>query len=313
MKKAIVTGANGFIGRFMVRELVANNVDVIAVGRVNADWRSIENLPIRRIECDLSNIFSIPDMIADRDIDCVFHVAWQGVSGTNAQSYDVQLNNVRYTLELIEAVHRMNIPTFLITGSIHEYEAKIEMNSGVTISNLGNMYKTAKLAAHWMGKALAGNYGIKFFCPLIINAYGEEENSARLINSLVRNILNGTSPDLSEGTQLYDFVHVSDVAHALYLIAEKGVDGKEYTIGSGHAKPLRDLLVEAGDIVNEIKGGPKIPLGFGRHKGKAISLPKEVFDTSELVRDTGFTPSISFKEGIQRTVKWITKDVVNKI
>lgn len=308
MKKSIVTGSTGFIGRFLVRELIQNDIEVFAVDRAGANWNSLDDLPIHKIECDLSNVYELPGMISDNDVDCVFHIAWQGVSNADARSYDVQLKNVRATLELIDAAHQMNIPSFLMTGSIHEFEAKIEMASCMPVSNLGNMYKTAKLAAHWMGKALAGNYGIRFLCPLIINAYGEQENSARLINSFARKILRGESPDLSEGTQLYDFVHVSDIAHALYLVAEKGIDGKDYIIGSGNAKPLKDFLTEAGDIVNEIKGGERISLGFGKHKGKAISLPKEAFDTSNLVEDTGFQPQISFKDGIKRTVEWIINE-----
>ena len=308
MKKAIVTGATGFIGRFLVKELLQNNVEVFAVDRVGVPWNSLDGLPIHKIECDLSNISELPSMISENNIDSIFHIAWQGVSDADAKSYDVQLKNVRATLELIEAAHQMNIPSFLMAGSIHELEVKIEMDSCVPVLNLVNMYKTSKLAAHWMGKSLAGNYGIRFLCPLIINAYGEQENSARLINSFIRKVLNNESPDLSDGTQLYDFVHVSDIAHALYLVAEKGVDGKDYIIGSGNAKPLRNFLMEAGDIVNEIRGGEQVPLGFGKHKGKAIYLPKEAFDTSSLVDDTGFQPQISFKDGIKRTVEWVTRE-----
>lgn len=310
MKKAIVTGATGFIGKFLVRELLQNDVEVFAVDRVGISWDSLGDLPVHKVECDLSNISELPGIISVNDVDCIFHIAWQGVSNADAKSYDVQLKNVRATLELVEAAHQMNIPSFLTTGSIHEFEAKIEMDACEPVSNLGNMYKTAKLAAHWMGKALAGNYNIRFLCPLIINAYGEQENSARLINSFIRKILNGESPDLSEGSQLYDFVHVSDIAHALYLIAEKGIDGKDYIIGSSNAKPLKDFLTEAGDIVNTIKGGEKVPLGFGKRQGKAVSLPKEAFDTTSLVEDTGFQPRISFNDGIKRTAEWIIKERV---
>lgn len=56
------------------------------------------------------------------------------------------------------------------------------------ITNCGYMYKAAKTAAHWMGKAKAGTYGIRFFWPLI-NTYGEEEQSARLVNTIIRKVL----------------------------------------------------------------------------------------------------------------------------
>ena len=310
MKKAIVTGSTGFIGKFLVRELLQNDVEVFAVDRVGTNWNSLGGLPIHMVECDLSNISELPDLIDD-DIDCIFHTAWQGVSGTNrndASDWKIQLQNIEATLNLIEAANAMDIKSFICLGSIHEFEIMQEMSGKESIYDPVNMYKSAKTMAHWMGKVKACELGIKFFNPLIIGAYGEQDKPSSLINMMIRKILNGESPNLSDGIQLYDFVHVSDTAHALYLIAEKGIDGKDYLIGSGNPKPLKDFLSEAGNIINEIKGGEKVPLGFGRHNGKAIALPKEAFDTSSLVNDTGFKPQISFADGIKRTVEWIMKE-----
>ena len=154
-----------------------------------------------------------------------------------------------------------------------------------------------------MGKAKAGKLGMRFFWPLI-NTYGEGERSARLVNTIIRKIFSNESPNLSDGAQYYDFVHVSDVAHALYLIGEKGVDGTNYTIGSGEAKPLREYLEMVGRIVNEMNGS-NVLLGFGRITRNVVSLPKEVFDSEKLEKDTGFRPQISFEEGIRRTALWI--------
>ena len=311
MKKAIVTGATGFIGKFLVRELLQNKVEVFTVDRKNTNWKSLDDLPVHKIECDLSNISNLPNIISERYIDCIFHTAWQGVSGTNrndASDWKIQLQNVEATLNLIEATHNMKIKTFICLGSIHELEIIQEMSEEKVMLDPVNMYKSAKTMAHWMGKIKAGEYGIGFFNPLIIGAYGEQDKPSSLINTVIRKILNGESPELSSGEQIYDFVHVSDIAHALYLIAEKGIDGKDYIIGSGNAKPLKDFLAKACNIVNETKGGESVQLGFGKHKGKAISLPKEAFDTSSLVEGTGFQPKISFKDGIKRTVEWIMKE-----
>lgn len=307
MRKAIVTGANGFIGKNLVNDLIQNGVEVIAVSRRCANWDSRPNKAII-VECDLSEVSRLPEMIPDRDIDCIFHMAWQGVSNFDTANYEVQLKNVTAAMELITAANEMKVPTFVLAGSVHEFEAKVEMDSGAPVTDMRNMYKTAKLAAHWMGKTLAGSRGMRFFCPLIINAYGEGENSARLINTLVRKVLSGVSPELSDAAQLYDFVHVTDVAHAFYLIGEKGVNGREYTIGSGKAMPLRAFLTKAGDMANAAKGGEPVPLGFGKYKGTAIALPPEAFDTSSLTEDTGFMPIISFEEGIKRTIDHIKKE-----
>lgn len=306
MNKAIVTGATGFIGRNVVRELVEQGVHVIAM--VWPDLQSASVLPegAEAFVCSLSEIRKLPEFIADRDIDAVFHIAWQGVSDADARNQIVQIQNLVSTLDLIDAMHEMGIKTIVGCGSMHEVEALVEMAEDKVVNNLGFMYKSAKTSAHWMGKAKAGNYGIRFFWPLI-NTYGEEERSARLVNTIIRKIFNNESPDLSAGNQFYDFVHVSDVAHALFLIAEKGVDGTNYTIGSGDAKQLKEFLKVVGKVANEINGSD-IPLGFGKITSNVISLPIETFDVVKLTRDTGFVPKVSFEEGIRRTALWIREN-----
>lgn len=161
------------------------------------------------------------------------------------------------------------------------------------------MYKATKTAAHWIGKAKCGTYGIRFFWPLI-NTYGEEERSARLVNTIIRKVLHGESPDLSAGNQYYDFVHVSDVARALILIAEKGVDGTNYTIGSGDAKPLKEFLKIVGQVANDLHDGEPVELGFGKITSNVISLPITTFDVTKLYKDTGFKPLVFNAELVEK-------------
>lgn len=305
MKKAIITGATGFIGKALVDELIENNVQILAIIREHSNKiEMLKDLPIKVIECNLENINQLPNLIDDRDIDTVFHMAWQGVSDNDIKDSQIQIRNIQSTLGIIDIMKEMGIRTFVGAGSIHEAESIIDMSEDKIVTNMGYMYKAAKLAAHWMGKAKAGNSGIRFFWPLI-NTYGEGENSARLINTIIRQIYMNEIPQLSAGNQYYDFVHVKDVAKALYLIAEKGIDGTNYVIGSGDAKPLKDFLTIVGEKANHIKGGKIIPLGFGKLTGNVVCLPKNTFDVTSLVNDTGFKPSIPFDEGIEKTAKWI--------
>ena len=308
MRKAIVTGSTGFIGKFVVRELIKQGVQVYAMVWPDTSNAWIFSEGVEPFVCSLADIKKLPQIIKDRDIDAVFHIAWQGVSDSDARCQEVQIKNLVSTLELIDAMHEMGIGTIVGCGSLHEAEAMVEMEQDKIVNNLGVYYKSMKTAAHWMGKAKSGNYGIRFFWPLI-NTYGEEERSARLVNTVIRKIFKGESPDLSVGDQYYDFVHVSDVAHALYLIAEKGIDGTNYTIGSGEAKPLKEFLKIVGKVANEMNGS-NIPLGFGKITSNVISLPKETFDVKKLKKDTGFEISIPFEEGIKRTALWIRKDKI---
>ena len=109
MKKAIVTGATGFIGKFLVRELVKQNVEVIAVVRRGTkNLNTINALPVKIVECNIADYHMLPDMIADRDIDVVFHIAWQGVSDLDARNEAIQMQNLQSTLDLIDAMETVS-------------------------------------------------------------------------------------------------------------------------------------------------------------------------------------------------------------
>ena len=80
MKKALVTGATGFIGRFLVRELIRQGVEVIAIVREGSkNLGCLSDLSVRVVECDISRYYSLADKIQDRDIDTVFHTAEQSL------------------------------------------------------------------------------------------------------------------------------------------------------------------------------------------------------------------------------------------
>ena len=151
-----------------------------------------------------------------------------------------------------------------------------------------------------MGRSVASKEDIEFFWPLITNIYGEGEKSPRLINTMIRNLQAGKRQSLSEGNQLYDFIHVSDAARAFVDIGERGKEPESYLIGSGGAKPLKEFLTELRDIVN-----PEAELGFGEMKFNGIYLSAEDFDTANLREDTGFVPQVAFADGIKRTANWI--------
>ena len=81
MKKVIVTGATGFVGSWVTKELLANGIEVIAVVRENShNLEKLQGQNVKIVFCNLSNMSSLPQLIEDRDIDTVYHFGWQGVS-----------------------------------------------------------------------------------------------------------------------------------------------------------------------------------------------------------------------------------------
>lgn len=301
MKKVIVTGATGFIGSHVVKELVAHGVEVIAVVRKKAtNVKQLNNQAVTVVRCDMNEYECLPELIQEKNIDILYHFSWQGVYGSDLRNEQIQLENVQATLKLIDVCAKMNIPRFIGAGSIHEIEGLIECSSNKWTNNLNLMYKTAKLTAHHMARAEAGNLGIEFLWPIITNTYGEGEKSSRLIVSVIKQLLNNQMPKLTKAEQLYDFVYITDLANAFYQLGDKGIDQENYIIGSGNPKPLKEYLKQCRDIVNK-----DIELGFGLHDGTPIYVPDQYFDITTLRRDIDFSLRVSFELGIRKTMEYI--------
>jgi nucleoside-diphosphate-sugar epimerase len=302
MKKVIVTGANGFIGVHICRELVANGIEVVAVVRnAEEDTHSLSDLEaLRIVYCDKAEYSELPRRVESCDCDTIYHLAWEGVSDRNQGEHNIQLENIKTTVSLFDVLPQMGVSTFIGAGSLWEKECIIDISNNTSTTNSNNMYKIAKVAAHFMSKVRAGIQGTNFIWPIITNTFGVGEASQRLIVTLIKKLAKGERPALTSGEQFYDFVYITDLARAFYLIGEKGKSGREYVIGSGKPDRLKNFICKLRDIV-----APEVELGFGEHRYAGINVPMEVFDNRNLLDDTGFVPSVSFEDGVRMTRDWI--------
>ena len=304
MKKVIVTGANGFIGTALCRELSNQGISVIAVVRNEEENISnIENLKgLRVVYSDLSEFKNLNEKISDRDIDVLYHLAWVGSAGPLRGSADVQFNNIKYTCDTVKACSKMNCKRFVFASSIMEYEIEAVMATDAT-PGINTLYSSAKVSADYMARTIAGSLGVDYIRAVISNIYGPGELSPRLVNTSIRKLLNGEHCAFSAGEQTYDFIYIDDAAKTFVAIGEKGVANRTYYIGSQNPRPLKEFLCELRDQVD-----PNIEIGLGEIPFNGVSLTYTEFDIHAVKNDTGFVPSVSFTEGIKNTIEWIKEN-----
>ena len=120
MKKAIVTGANGFVGTAVCKKLLRKGIEVVAV--VRHPDKAISSIAqtngIRIINSDLSNFVKLADIIPDRDVDILYHFAWVGSAGSLRGDLDAQINNIKYTCDTVKACATMGCKRFVFASSI---------------------------------------------------------------------------------------------------------------------------------------------------------------------------------------------------
>lgn len=308
MDKAIVFGGSGFVGHAVVKKLLEHHVDVCAIVKPGfedgPEKFRLEGLDIPIIECDLRDSSSLPDKLPWKTADVFYQFAWEGLSGEAMTDYDLQLQNVKWILDSIVIAAKLGCKKFVGAGTISQDELSTP-EGRMRQSDRHRIFRWAALMCEQMGQSVAWEQGIDFIWPIISNVYGEGELTPRLMTTLIKKLLRGESMPLSSGTQNYDFIYLSDAGEAFYLIGKAGKPNRRYNIASGNVRPLKDYLLQVGDIV-----APGTILELGQLPSDVISLHESSFDITALKEDTGFLPEISFDEGIRRTVRWIQRESV---
>lgn len=298
IKNAVITGPTGAIGTALCRELAENGIRVYAVCRPGS--HRADAIPnhgnIIRVECDVAELRKLSGLIPD-GADAFFHFAWAHTIGPGRNDMPAQIRNIQYTVDAVQAAKDLNCAVFIGAGSQAEYGRVEGILKAETPCFPENGYGMAKLCAGQMSRTECRKLGIHHIWARILSVYGPGDGPNTMISGVIRQLLQGQKPSLTEGTQKWDYLCSRDAALAFRLLAQHGEDGKIYPVGSGESRPLREYVQILRDSID-----PALPLGFG----EVPYGPQQVMflqsDITQLTEDTGFIPQISFEEGIRITI-----------
>lgn len=300
MKRAVVTGATGFIGRALTKALLDRGVEVIAVGR---NVRNLSELREQGAETysaafgDYGRLYEVVDV---RDVDVFYHCAFSGGFGGKAlRDYSLQLENAKYSCDAVMSAVRMGTKRFVLASTVNTIELRSLLQDESLFPRYTCIYSTGKLAAELMGKTLACNNGLAFSTALIAMPYGEGNPARTLPNIVMEQLSEGIRPKLIEGKNMYDLVYIDDVAAGLVAIGDKGQVDKSYYIGNRKLRTFRSWIEALRDVL-----APDMELVFGEYPD-APALNYDYIDLDALYRDTGFACQADFKESVMKTAAWL--------
>lgn len=297
--RALVTGASGFVGRYLVPALQSEGYDVLACGGPNdGNYFPIElsDAATMRAALDLSN----PDV--------VFHLAAQtfvpeSLSAPEA-TYDA---NVLGTARLLEAMRGYGAdagrtPRLLFVSSAETYGAQPPQAFPLTERAPlapANPYAASKAAAEMIVLGEARSFGIDAVVVRAFNHIGPGQNDRFVVANFARQlaaIADGAEPLLYVGNldAKRDFLDVRDVVRAYVALAKHGAANETYNICSGVARSIREVLRElivAARVPVEVRDDPE--------RMRPSDVPLFVGDNSKLRAATGWEPEIPFRRSIR--------------
>lgn len=300
MQKAIITGADGFVGSNTVQCFLDNGIEVLALDILSTPRRLKAQAGLQYKCVDISDVQQLNDVVPFGEYDTFVHFAWVGSAGPQRTDYNLQMQNALNTVECMKAAKLLGCQRFVCAGSIMEREVEAAVHTQGSRPGMGYIYGMGKHIAHCLCKSVAAEIGIDLLWPMITNAYGVGELSPRFVNTTLRKIINNEPLQFTAGTQNYDFVYVTDVARAFYAVAKDGVPFKEYLIGSGNARPLKEFILEMQQAL-----APNNKPLFGDVPFTGTNMPLSAFDTTDIEQDCAFKPEVSFADGTRMTMEWL--------
>jgi nucleoside-diphosphate-sugar epimerase len=298
--RVLVTGPTGFIGAQVVRVLVDQGCEVHGVVRPDSDRRRIERLlpKIGIIPVDLYDGEAVRVQLEKLRPDLCLHLAWTTEPGKYLRSLD-NVRLLQASLQLATGLAAAGCTRFVGVGTCFEYDTDAGYLSEQTPTRPRTLYAAAKTSLATILEQLQSVTGMQSAWIRLFYQYGPYEDERRLVPSVISPLLRGQVAAVGPGTQIRDYLHVEDVARAIWAVAqERGLTGP-VNVGSGQPVSVREVVTTIGDLI-----GRADRIAWGAGPADPADPPFICANTARLRRHTAWTPRYGLAEGLRLTVDW---------
>jgi UDP-glucuronate decarboxylase len=290
--KILVTGATGFIGSHVARQLAQEGHDVHAIVRPQTDlWRIADIEPsLHVIHGDLVN----PSFtVHSPSFDLCIHLAWYVEPGKYLHS-PLNKDWVEASLRLARRLHDAGCGRFIAAGTCFEYATSDPPQRESTPTAPTTLYAQSKLELLHALPSIGFDFAwVRFFYQ-----YGPQEDPRRLMPIVINSLRRGQQAKLVPGDRIRDYLHVEDVASAVCAVARSKLLGA-VNVGSGAPVTVRDIALKIGQLLDRadlIKVGA-LPYG--------PTEPMHLLADNTKLRDgTGWKPRFGLEDGLRQTIDW---------
>ena len=300
MSRVFVTGAAGFVGAGIVRQLLARGHQV--AGLCRGDAPRLEGLGpgLNLFRGDLQDLEALRPALQAFQADGLVHAAWQGVYSDSRQAA-AQARNIELSLNLARLAADLGIRRWVAIGSQAEYGTQDSAPSEELEPVPSTQYGVAKVAAWRAMQRVASERGASLAWLRLYSAYGPGSDPRWILEHVIRQLLRGERPLLTAGDQRWDYLYIDDLGRAVAMVLEQGCQGI-FNLASGQAPTLRSTLEILRDLIN-----PALPLGLGEVPYAPGPLPHLEADVRKLQAATGWAPAMPLREGLVRSIDAVRK------
>jgi dTDP-glucose 4,6-dehydratase len=330
-RTCLVTGADGFMGSHLTEALVALDADVHAFVRATSSG-ALNNIgPLRRRIhvhfADLTDRTSVDYLVRDlcklEDRPYVFHLGAQAHVGESwHRPYETIMANTIGTLNLLQSVvdHGLELEKFDTAGTSEEYgnvrEAvahhhDFDEEGGLILHersplNPKSVYATSKVAADFLTMNYHDAFGLPGVVTRMFNNYGPRQNPRYVTGTVITQALERERVELGQLEPMRDFCYCTDGVRGHLAVAAHGVPGDVYAYGQGKNISMADwaaLILRVGEEEGYWSGREFVSVPERFRPGASDVMALRV-GYDKLNRETGWRPTVSWEDGVSRTIAW---------
>lgn len=310
---ALVTGAQGFIGSWLVSRLIEEGTQIVTLRRdVPANSRfGIEGLEEKCdvVLGDLVDYDSLVRALNEYEVDAVFHLGAQTIVGTaNRSPLSTYETNIRGTYLLLEACRSLGdkIGRIIVASSDKAYGNHVELpyREDFALQPL-YPYDVSKAATDMIARSYAVTYGLPVAVTRLANVYGGGDfNFSRIVPDTCRALIEGSRPVIrSDGTPERDYIYAPDAVDA-YLTIGRSLDdpamhGRAWNAGAGRPYSVKEIVSR----LIAVSGHDEEPdiQGEGTPHGE---IDRQFLDSTRIGEELGWQPSWELDDGLRETWAW---------
>jgi CDP-glucose 4,6-dehydratase len=314
-RRVFVTGATGMIGSWLVKDLLAQGADIVALVQ-DADpqsevYRSGDIRRVTVINGALEDFWTLERAINSHGVDTVFHLGAQTIVGT-AHRFPLPTfeANIRGTYNLLEAcrLHADFVHRVVIASSDKAYGDQRHLPYTEDMELKGrHPYEVSKSCGDLIGQAYHHTYSLPIGIARCGNVYGGGDlNWSRIVPGTIRSFLRGERPLIrSDGTYVRDYIYVKDVVHAYMCLAERlgdeKVGGESFNFSS--EKPL--TVLEMVNMIKKLMSCTKIEPDIRNcSEGEIRSQHLSAARAHDILK---WEPLFDFESGLRETISWYSE------
>ena len=293
MKKLLITGASGFIGRQVTKQMLKRGYTVYAPSTAPIPE---EQEGVVQSKLDLFDREALRAYLQEHKFENLIHLAWS--VGPTCYMDPCNADWLSLSLDMIKEFMANGGKKFLGAGSVFEYDFSYGLlREDKTPLENPSLYGQSKAALYKTGSILCRQAGVDFKWARIFNLYGPYERAARLMPSVICSILKHEDVKVSPCTKFLDYLHVEDTASGIAMLFESPVTGA-VNISSGQPIQLRVIVEE---IARQTGFNGQIRWGALEDH---FTDPVLAGVNERLTKEVGWKPNYTLTSGLEQTINW---------